>query len=623
MELIYMWVYDYKNLKKQSFNLSSNYRINFEYDENLSQGSINIEENKKIDFYNIDNTYVNDIIGIIGKNGSGKTNLLEAIQIAYNLNLSESVYLKNSLFIFREATGEIKIQISYVYNEEKKINKDGIKINSNVKYTVNEINLGDFEGIIEDTNVIFYSPIVDAKYISKYSTIEDCNIIDISNSYHLIRRNKNVIELYMEDIIKQFNYIQSTTKDTEGKPQYIRITISSEIPPAPEDNYSSTHDYDWRLNNQRINLKMETENKENFKENEKSKRYFKNILYVHLYRSLLNYQTNGLNINDLERIHENNKFSIIEDFEKDIISLINYEDNYVSKWATNINELFTYINDLDIEYFNYNYIQIKINDKEYEKLEKFLTINKLIYTPVSKEGYTPVELVCKEACRFLQNGLFEYQWQPKFSFGEMSFLQLYGRFYNVLKDIKEKNVVVLIDEGELGFHPEWQREYICNLIKFFGQFDKNVKIIITSHSPFVCSDLLRDSIVFISQSIMENFQYKHTFAANIHSLFVNSFFMNNTIGEFANKKIKVIAKELSKENSNKIQDREEIDSIINIIGEPIIQKKLRKMYDEKFKHFEINNRLEELSDKIEQLQNVLKDDRLEKIEEILNQILQK
>lgn len=92
--------------------------------------------------------------------------------------------------------------------------------------------------------------------------------------------------------------------------------------------------------------------------------------------------------------------------------------------------------------------------------------------------------------------------------------------------------ILLFDEGDLCYHPEWQRKYvndIRNAVKKFARGD--VQIIFTTNSPFMMSDMLREDIVTLAQDTSGFGDNSLTFGQNIHTLLAHRFFLNNTIGE--------------------------------------------------------------------------------------------
>jgi ABC-type multidrug transport system ATPase subunit len=70
MELVYLWVEEYKNLKNQGFNFSPRFNCDF----NQGTQELKITENK--DYVSIFPKNIN-ITAIVGENGSGKTSILE------------------------------------------------------------------------------------------------------------------------------------------------------------------------------------------------------------------------------------------------------------------------------------------------------------------------------------------------------------------------------------------------------------------------------------------------------------------------------------------------------------------------------------------------------------------
>ena len=73
MELVYLWVEDYKNIQKQGFNFSPRFTCKYDSDNN----ELTIDENKDyIENFFDDNI---NVTAIVGKNGSGKSNILNVI----------------------------------------------------------------------------------------------------------------------------------------------------------------------------------------------------------------------------------------------------------------------------------------------------------------------------------------------------------------------------------------------------------------------------------------------------------------------------------------------------------------------------------------------------------------
>ena len=182
--------------------------------------------------------------------------------------------------------------------------------------------------------------------------------------------------------------------------------------------------------------------------------------------------------------------------------------------------------------------------------------------------------------------VLHFNWKPDLSTGEESFLFQFANFYTVLD--KTSNTLLLIDEGETTFHPQWQKKYIFYIIQFIKDNFPNRKIhtILTSHSPFLLSDIPKQNIIFLDKDEDGNCKVvdglkekKQTFGANIHTLLSDSFFMEDGLmGEFAKSKIDDVINYLHGKES-KIKSDDEAQKLIHIIGEPIVKNQLQRMLD--------------------------------------------
>jgi predicted ATP-binding protein involved in virulence len=173
------------------------------------------------------------------------------------------------------------------------------------------------------------------------------------------------------------------------------------------------------------------------------------------------------------------------------------------------------------------------------------------------------------------------------SFGEKESLNI--RFYieNIMKKEKEKRIF-LLDEPINNFHPDWQKKLLLYLINTFKNREGNIHFILTSHSPFLLSDLPKQNVIFLEKDEKTGNCMNATdkvdinpFGANIHTLLSHGFFMKDGLmGEFAKSKIDLAIKYLNQKVLTPIE-LDYCENIISIIGEPIIKRELQKMLDSK------------------------------------------
>ena len=163
------------------------------------------------------------------------------------------------------------------------------------------------------------------------------------------------------------------------------------------------------------------------------------------------------------------------------------------------------------------------------------------------------------------------------------------------------SIILLIDEADLTYHPEWQREFIDLLTAFLPRVYppvccQNLQVILTTHSPVLLSDIPQQSVIYLKydpethRTKVDNSPQEGTFGQNIHLLYKNSFFLKEgTIGRFAHRKIEHLIQQLQAvekgedrgKSSEELMDRLEhrLRPCAELIAEPIIRRRVLTWID--------------------------------------------
>lgn len=105
-------------------------------------------------------------------------------------------------------------------------------------------------------------------------------------------------------------------------------------------------------------------------------------------------------------------------------------------------------------------------------------------------------------------------------------------------------VNLVFDEAELYYHPEYQRRFVAMLLESLNAAGidrrkiRSVNILIATHSPFILSDVLTENTLYLSEGNPVKVD-KLTFGANYYDMLRSSFFFTNSpIGDVAAKAMK-------------------------------------------------------------------------------------
>lgn len=166
--------------------------------------------------------------------------------------------------------------------------------------------------------------------------------------------------------------------------------------------------------------------------------------------------------------------------------------------------------------------------------------------------------------------------------------------------IKYSYVNIMLDEVELYFHPDLQRRFLSLLVDSISGLKMDsclgVNITLITHSPFVLSDIPDSNILYLSRDKDEKMSHS-TFAANVHDLFDDAFFLPNTMGEIAQKKVEEVvdyyhqmrlmkAKKKGSQpifdvsREQKLESLDKFQYIAGIVGDDYIQGELTDMVNE-------------------------------------------
>lgn len=161
------------------------------------------------------------------------------------------------------------------------------------------------------------------------------------------------------------------------------------------------------------------------------------------------------------------------------------------------------------------------------------------------------------------------------------------------KGIRFRHVCIVFDEAELYYHPEYQQDFVFNLLRYLSWLRlsciQSVQIIIATHSPFILSDIAKENILFMRDG--ENYRVRmteeeakefakfETFGANYYDLLRNGFFLRNQpMGRFAMMKIETLLKQIKEGNASDKLKRDVVK-----IADPIIRGYLLYEMDQKQK----------------------------------------
>lgn len=150
--------------------------------------------------------------------------------------------------------------------------------------------------------------------------------------------------------------------------------------------------------------------------------------------------------------------------------------------------------------------------------------------------------------------------------------------------VRYRNMMLVLDEVEICFHPEYQRQFISRLQDMLVKFRFNrycsICIIIATHSPFILSDIPQQNILYLKDGQCVNGSVSvNPYAANVNDILHQSFFLDKTfMGDYALERMKKLLADVEtygkKKNNRSI---EEIEQEIALIGDKFLKQQLTSL----------------------------------------------
>jgi len=624
MELVYLWVEEYKNIKNQGFNFSSRFECKYE------NGVLDIKDKEAIgepylkDFFgkNI------NVIAIVGKNGAGKSTIQKLIFLLIFLKKYEKftagnpidakkeaaiieifqndIFKHKNIFLIVNTAAGLK-KISLLQSIENYTNPKIISHRSNTipcplqsQYT--ELNPDEI-----DFFSIHFHYMIDT-WFDGYHTADDWTL----NLYHRVDGFKTplLLEPY-KGHNKGNQYIDIS--NIEYLNNQHMFDFYGELTEKLKFNNFFNPDSIWMMidSNKLINkflkfngVPISDEDKENFKRFIELKVREKDLIALNkLYLGIKIIESNKSLFNDEEiTSHLKGVFlnAISHDRLNDVVNIYNFDDLLKTTGLNETKKLEVCI----------QFDQIMRDVNKLEQYKEFLVLD-----PSNIEPNTLKEV---RDIFFFFLPWIEVEFYDKnkgyssLSSGEKAFLNFAMNLLYQIDNIKRnghyKTINLFLDEVEYSLHPEWQREFLNLVLFLLKNFDDlQFNLFFATHSPFLLSDIPKENVMFLEKGKQVDVDI-NPFGANIHTLLSHGFFMKNGLmGEFAKEKINDVINFLNG-NESLIKTNDEAQNLINIIGEPVIRKQLQKMIDSKrlTKIDEIDlikNQMEELSKRLKDLEN--------------------
>ncbi|PEX09908.1 hypothetical protein COE26_28420 [Bacillus cereus] len=610
MELIYLWIKKYGNFKETDFYFQNSYQFN--YDTVSHDLHINNELGEKMP-NNFFGENISNLSVIVGDNGAGKTTLLRFIMDG----LTNTMDLTGPFIagFYDQSQKELKM-----YSHKMQIRNINCK---DTKVTLMEEDI--FEEWIKKTKFVYVSNMLD---IHDYSQEKPGKVHDASVGGLLRRDYKNAVErkhipldenqiynFFNNEVYRQINFLYQY-KQEEIKTDSFFDMLNVLTVKVAENTFKRTTLADVLKKNFRKGMrgKDESSDVKSLFEDMIDQLLTMNRLIPNSGESIcLSLIAYHLVINAIKDVAEpaitselrykelkcllhvykpyNDQESIIS-YSKKLLERFKEElETARSRYISRVIPYLSFLDWLEIEF--------EMFDVEVKAADKWNAVVQIKLNDINKERFGAFFKHYNSTCSPFY--FLNFSWG--LSTGENNLLNLYSRLHSVLiqdsqsgsrgdsvvnhssgGEIPCTNILLLIDEADLSFHPKWQIQYISRLLNILNVMFRTceVQVIITTHSPIMLSDVPKSNVIYLKNSTNNSIkEHSETFGQNVYTLFKDAFFIEQTVGEFSNRIIQEVGRELNELVQIEVYDKigpnhssklKYYEYITGIIGEKVIRK---------------------------------------------------
>lgn len=613
MKLIYCYIEHFRNIENQDVSLSD------EFDCRYRDSKIFIEKREKNPLmdYIYDNGFMSNLRIIVGKTGSGKTNFLQLIGMDWWNRKSTAdgdAYLllykmhnENDFFVEEVGLGNKTRAYCFTYDFDKheilKYIPAAYDDHENT-YIINAFDRYAFASCPYD-NVRQEQMFDNNQFIPRKITQYGKSSVSMECEFlkeYLSHFSEKSIKRRVSFVIGWKNWqnkIQSDLDEKLIKREYWTY----------KDRAEEQRDKNFR--NGQYNKPIEYDKKSTPKSRFIHDLMVDFAIYLRKWAELVEYEfpekyypytgiAYDLGIENPRELPDGKKMGIL----KRIDWLCQYIDYHTDEITSNrglvwqigsdIRDLFHLLGKMDDKYFTDTEFSIPVMDIDVNGK----TVMRDVFERM--EQYRPDQIGVFTECllpyhwSYVSSGEYQYAkiWGVLEEYGVRVKMMTQGQKYS---EAIQPNLILLLDEPENYMHPEMCRTFIRNLNVLLSKRNPNteLQVLISTHSPFMLSDVMASQVIKMDYDengkcvISES--KKPYYAANIHSIMADGFFLEYTIGEqariFLEDKFKLLQRLTCMNRNLSSSEKEEltmIRSLIPNIGDALIRHCFCMML-EKFK----------------------------------------